>query len=65
MKWFLTFNPFAGLKLLLLAICIFMIGCLLAINVLIIEVDGANGSKHEIASDPEHVYSTLLRHGHQ
>jgi hypothetical protein len=35
---------------------------LLAINVLIIELDDANGSKHKIASDPEHVYSGFLHH---
>jgi hypothetical protein len=58
MKWSLIFNPFACLKLLLLAICIFTIGYLLAINVLIVELDDANGSKHKIASDPEHVYSS-------
>jgi len=52
MKWFLIFNPLACLKLLLLAICIFTIGYLLAINVLIMELDDANGSKHKIASDP-------------
>jgi hypothetical protein len=57
MKWFLIFNPFTCLNLLLLAICIFMIGYLLAINVLIIEIGDANGSKHTIASDPENVYS--------
>jgi hypothetical protein len=58
MKWFLIFKPFASLKLLLVAICVFTIGYLLAINVLIIEVGDANGSKREIASDPEHVYCT-------
>jgi uncharacterized membrane protein len=57
MKWFLIFNPFACLTLLLLAICIFTIGYLLAIDVLIIEIGDANGSKHKIASDPENVYS--------
>ena len=62
MKWFLIFNPFACLKLLLLAICIFTIGYVLAINVLIIEIGDANGSKHKIASDPEHVYSAFLHH---
>ena len=62
MKWFLIFNPFAGLNLLLLAICIFTIGYLLAINVLIVELDDANGSKHKIASDPENVYSPSLHH---
>ena len=62
MKWFLIFNPFACLKLQLLAICIFTIGYLLAIDVLIIELDGAYGSKHKIASDPEHVYSAFLHH---
>jgi hypothetical protein len=62
MKWFLIFNPFACLKLLLLAICIFTIGYLLAINVLIVELDDANGSKHTIASDPEKVYSPSSHH---
>jgi hypothetical protein len=62
MKWFLIFNPFAGLKLLLLGICVFTIGYLLAINVLIVEIGDANGSKHKIASDPEHVYSSALQH---
>ena len=60
MKWLLIFNPFACLKLLLLAICIFTIGYLLAINVLIVELDDANGSNHTIASDPEKVYSPSL-----
>jgi hypothetical protein len=58
MKWFLVFNPLAYLKLLLLGIFIFTIGYVLAINVLIVEMDNANGSKHKIASDPEHVYSS-------
>jgi len=62
MKWFLIFNPFACLKLLLLAIYIFTIGYVLAINVLIIEIGNANGSKHTIASDPENVYSPSLSH---
>jgi hypothetical protein len=62
MKWFLIFNPFACLKLLLLATCVFTIGYLLAINVLIIEIGDANGSKHTIASDPEQVYSPSLHH---
>jgi hypothetical protein len=62
MKWFLIFNPFACLKLLLLGICVFTIGYLLAINVLIIEIRDANGTKHKIASDPEHVYSPSLHH---
>jgi hypothetical protein len=35
---------------------------LLAINVLIIEIGDANGSRHTIASDPEHVYSPSLHH---
>jgi hypothetical protein len=52
MKWFLIFNPFACLKLLLLAICVFTIGYVLAINVLIIEIGDANGSRHTITSDP-------------
>jgi hypothetical protein len=59
-KWFLIFNAFACLKLLLLAICVFTIGYLLATNVLIIEIGDANGSKHTIASDPEQVYSPSL-----
>jgi len=62
MKWFLILNPFACLKLLLLAICVFTIGYLLAINVLIVEMDDANASKHKIASDPEHVYHPALHH---
>jgi hypothetical protein len=62
MKRFLIFNPFACLKLLLLAIYIFTIGYLLAINVLIVELDDANGSNRKIASDPEHVYSAFLHH---
>jgi hypothetical protein len=62
MKWFLIFNPFACLKLLLLAICVFALGYVLAINVLIIEISDANGSKHKIASDPEHAYSPSLHH---
>ena len=64
MKWFLIFNPLACLKLLLLAICIFTIDYVLAINVLIIEIGNANGSKHTIASDPENVYSPSLQHRH-
>jgi hypothetical protein len=35
---------------------------LLAINMLIVEFDDANGSKHKIASDPEHVYSAFLHY---
>ena len=62
MKWFLIFNPFACLKLLLLAICVFALGYVLAINVLSIEISDANGSKHKIASDPEHVSSGFLHH---
>ena len=62
MKWFLIVNPLACLKLLLLGICIFTIGYLLAINVLIVEMDDANGSKHKIASDPENAYSPSLHH---
>jgi len=50
------------LKLLLLGICIFTLGYLLAINVLIVAMDDANGSKNKIASDPEHVYSAFLHH---
>jgi len=62
MKWFLIFNPFACLKLPLLAICVFTLGYVLAINVLIVEMDDANGSKHKIANDPVHVYSAFLHH---
>jgi hypothetical protein len=62
MKWFLIINPLACLKLLLLGTGIFTIGYLLAINVLIVEMDDANGSKHKIASDPESVYSPSLHH---
>jgi hypothetical protein len=61
MRWFLIFNPVAGLKLLLLAICVVTIGCVLAVNVLMIELNDANGSKHTIASDPEHVYFPRVR----
>ena len=50
MKWFLILNPFACLKLLLLAICVFTIGYLLAINVPIVEMDDANASKHKFAT---------------
>jgi hypothetical protein len=57
MRWFLIFNPVACLKLLLLAFCVVTIGCVLAINVLMIELDDANGNKHTIASDPRRVYS--------
>jgi hypothetical protein len=64
MKWFVIFNPLAWLKFLLFAICVFTIGYVLAINVLIIEIGDANGSKHKIASDPEHVYSSPLQHRH-
>jgi hypothetical protein len=64
MKWFVILNPLACLKLLLFGICVFTIGYLLAINVLIIEIGDANGSKHKIASDPEHVYSSPLQHRH-
>ena len=62
MKWFLMFNPFACLKLLLLAICVSTLGYLLAINVLVIEIGDVNGFKHTIASDPENVYSPSLHH---
>jgi hypothetical protein len=62
MKWFLIFSPFACLKLLLLAICVFSLGYVLAINVLIVEIRDANGSGHMIASDSEHLYSPSLRH---
>ncbi len=57
MRWFLIFNPFASLKLLLLVTCALTIGFLLAINVLVVELNEAKGTRHTIASDPEHVYS--------
>jgi hypothetical protein len=57
MRWFLIFNPFACLKLLLLAVCILTLGFLLAVQVLRVELDDALGSRHKIASDPEQVYS--------
>ena len=62
LRWFLIFNPFISLKLLLLVVCVFTIGFLLAINVLIVELNGAKGSRHMIASDPEHVYSPPVQH---
>jgi hypothetical protein len=62
MRWFLIFNPFAYLKLLLLAICVLTLGFLLAVQVLRVEIDDALGSRHEIASDPEHVYAPALHH---
>ena len=57
MRWFLIFSPFASLKLLLLVICVLTLGFLLAVNVLRVEIDDALGSRHTIASDPEHSYS--------
>lgn len=62
MRWFLIFNPFAGLKLLLLAICVLALGFLLAVNLLRVEVEDALGSRHRIASDPDHVYSAPSSH---
>jgi hypothetical protein len=62
MRWFLIFNPFAFLKLLLIAICVVTLGFLLAVNVLRVEIDDVIGSKHTIASDPEHVYSPSTGH---
>ena len=62
MRWFLIFSPFASLKLLLLGVCVLTIGFLLAINVLVVELNEANGSRHTIASDPEHVYSPPVQH---
>jgi hypothetical protein len=58
MRWFFIFNPFACLKLLLLAVCILTLGFLLAVQVLRVERDDALGSRHKIANDPEHVYSS-------
>ena len=57
MRWFLIFNPFACLKLVLLAVCVLMLGFLLAVNALRVEINNALGSRHQIASGPEHVYS--------
>jgi hypothetical protein len=57
MRWFLIFNPFASLKLLLLVICVATLGFLIAVSVLRVEIDDALGSRHTIASDPEHAYS--------
>jgi hypothetical protein len=62
MRWFLIFNPFAGLKLLLLAICVLALGFLLAVNLLRVEVEDALGSRHTIASDPDHMYSAPSLH---
>ena len=62
MRWFLIFNPFACLKLLLLAVCILTFGFLLAVQVLRVELDDALGSRHQIASHPEHVYSPPSMH---
>jgi hypothetical protein len=56
MRWFLLFNPFACLKLLLLAVSILTLGFLLAVQVFKVELDDALGSRHKVASDPEHVY---------
>jgi hypothetical protein len=41
MRWFLIFNPFAYLKLLLVAICVLTLGFLLAVNALRVEIDDA------------------------
>ncbi len=57
MRWFLIFNPFACLNWCLLAVCVLMLGFLLAVNALRVEINNALGSRHQIASDPEHVYS--------
>ena len=57
MRWFLMFNPFACVKLVLLAVCVLTLGLLLAVNVLRVDIDNALRSRHQIASDPEHVYS--------
>jgi hypothetical protein len=62
MRWFLIFNPFACLKLVLIVICVLTLGFLLAINVLRVEIGDALGSKHTIASDPEQVYSPPVQH---
>ena len=62
MRWFLIFNPFACLKLVLIVICVLTLGFLLAVNVLKVEIGDALGSRHTIASDPEHVYPTLAPH---
>ena len=64
MRWFLIFNPFACLKLVLLGVCVLALGFLLAITVLRVEIDDALGGGHEIASDPEHVYTPALNHKH-
>jgi hypothetical protein len=62
MKWFVIFSPFACLKLLLLGLCFLTVGILVAINLLINEIDGSNGGHHVIADDSEHVYSPPSRH---
>ena len=62
MRWFVIFNPFISLKLLLLVVCVLTIGFLLAINVLVVELNEAKESRHMIASDPEHVYSPPVQH---
>jgi hypothetical protein len=59
---FLIFNPLSCLKLCCLAFAFSPSGYLLAINVLIVEVDDANGNKHKIASNPENVYCPSLHH---
>jgi hypothetical protein len=62
MKWFLIFNPFAWLKLVLLVVCVLTLGLLLAVNILKVQIDDALGSRHKIASDPEHVYTQDSKH---
>ena len=62
MRWFLIFNPFACLKLVLVVVCVLTLGFLLAVNLLRIGIDNALGSRHKIASDPEQVYSPPVPH---
>ena len=62
MRWLLIVNPFACLKLLLIATCILTLGFLLAVSVLRVQVDEALGGRHQIASDPEHVYVPASQH---
>lgn len=62
MRWFLIFNPFACLKLVLLVVCVLTLGFLLAVNVLRVEIDNALGGRHKIAADPEHVYTPPAVH---
>jgi hypothetical protein len=42
-KWFLLFNPFISLKLLLLVVCVLTIGLLLAVSVLRVKIDDVLG----------------------